>query len=329
MKKRMREVLIIILLGCIGLLWGWTAYVQDREEPIDVIYIPKIIDDTNEFWSSLLAGAKMAAQEYNVNLRIVAAESELDYEGQNEWILWAVEQKPDAIMISACDYNGTLTAARKVKESGIPLIFVDSNVEEPLEDCMVSTDNFIAGTRLGELAKQMISDGTKIAVVSHVKKSSTAKERMDGIAYALDESAGQIVQVVYGDSDYAQAQRVTSELLNDYPDIGLIIATNEYSAVGAVRAVKNAGRQNEIAMIGFDNSIEQVQFLEEGILDGIVVQKSFNMGYLGVQQAAAIVRGEPYQRYIDSGSATITVENMQEPESQKLLFPFIQEEYQY
>ena len=194
---------------------------------------------------------------------------------------------------------------------------------------MVSTDNFIAGTRLGELAKQMISDGTKIAVVSHVKKSSTAKERMDGIAYALDESAGQIVQVVYGDSDYAQAQRVTSELLNDYPDIGLIIATNEYSAVGAVRAVKNAGRQNEIAMIGFDNSIEQVQFLEEGILDGIVVQKSFNMGYLGVQQAAAIVRGEPYQRYIDSGSATITVENMQEPESQKLLFPFIQEEYQY
>ena len=82
-------------------------------------------------------------------------------------------------------------------------------------------------------------------------------------------------------------------------------------------------------MIGFDNSIEQVQFLEEGILDGIVVQKSFNMGYLGVQQAAAIVRGEPYQRYIDSGSATITVENMQEPESQKLLFPFIQEEYQY
>ena len=194
---------------------------------------------------------------------------------------------------------------------------------------MVSTDNFIAGTRLGELAKQMISDGIKIAVVSHVKNSSTAKERMDGIAYALDESAGQIVQVVYGDSDYAQAQRVTSELLNDYPDIGLIIATNEYSAVGAVRAVKNAGRQNEIAMIGFDNSIEQVQFLEEGILEGIVVQKSFNMGYLGVQQAAAIVRGEPYQRHIDSGSATITLENMQEPESQKLLFPFIQKEYQY
>ena len=160
MKKRMREVLVIIVLGCAGVLWGWTVYVQDRNEPIDVIYIPKIIDDTNEFWSSLLAGAKMAAQEYNVNLRIVAAESELDYEGQNEWILWAVEQKPDAIMISACDYNGTLAAARKVKESGIPLIFVDSNVEEPLEDCMVSTDNFIAGTRLGELAKQMISDGT-------------------------------------------------------------------------------------------------------------------------------------------------------------------------
>ena len=81
-------------------------------------------------------------------------------------------------------------------------------------------------------------------------------------------------------------------------------------------------------MIGFDNSVEQVQFLEEGILDGIVIQKSFNMGYLAVEQAAAIVKGEPYQAHIDSGSVAVTRENMQKPENQKLLFPFIQKQYQ-
>lgn len=327
MKKRIGEVIIIIVFVFFASFWGWNRYMNEQQAVLEIIYIPKTTDSTNEFWSSLLAGARVAAEEENVKLTIAAPEKEEDYEKQNELILWAIEQKPDAILISACDYTGNLEAVRKVRENKIPLVFVDSDVYGDIGDSMVATDNFIAGVKMGELAKQSILGEKQIAIVGHVKNSSTAMERIEGIQYELEDSGLEIVEVVYCDSNYDRAEEMTSRLIEDYPNLGLIIGTNEYAAVGAARAVKKLGYQDQIHMIGFDSSIEQVQFLEEQIFDGIVIQKAFNMGYLGVEQAVAIVRGEPYQKNIDSGSTVITLENMQEPENQKLLFPFVGKQY--
>ena len=52
---------------------------------------------------------------------------------------------------------------------------------------MVATDNFIAGVRMGELAKEKMTADTQIAIVSHIKNSTTAMERMEGIRYALGD----------------------------------------------------------------------------------------------------------------------------------------------
>ena len=76
-------------------------------------------------------------------------------------------------------------------------------------------------------------------------------------------------------------------------------------------------------MVGFDNSIEDVQLLEEGVFVGIVVQKPFNMGYLGIEQAYKILKNEEFKVQLDSGSELITKENMYTEENQKLLFPFV------
>lgn len=329
MSRRHRSVVCAGALLIVGiLLLGYDRYMQERNRELSIIYIPKVEDEDNQFWSTLLAGARLAADEKNIRLTIAAPKSEQDYDGQNALILWAIEQQPDAILLSPCDYEENLAAARLVGESKIPLVLVDSGVKEELGDCMVATDNFIAGVRMGELAKEKMTADTQIAIVSHIKNSTTAMERMEGIRYALGDQGGQIAEIVYCDSDYGRAEELTEEILAAHPGIGLIIGTNEYAAVGAARAVKRMGKGEEITMIGFDNSVEQVQFLEEGILDGIVIQKSFNMGYLAVEQAAAIARGEPYQAHIDSGSVAVTRENMQKPENQKLLFPFIQKQYQ-
>ena len=63
-------------------------------------------------------------------------------------------------------------------------------------------------------------------------------------------------------------------------------------------------------VIGFDNSLEQIKFLEKGVFQAIVVQKSFNMGYLAVETALKVLKGENVPPVIDSGSELITKENM-------------------
>lgn len=75
-------------------------------------------------------------------------------------------------------------------------------------------------------------------------------------------------------------------------------------------------------MAGFDSSIEEIRLLEEGVFDAIVIQKPFNMGYLGIETAVKAARGKEVAPYVDSGSELITKENMYTEENQKLLFPF-------
>ena len=101
----------------------------------------------------------------------------------------------------------------------------------------------------------------------------------------------------------------------------MIVGLNEYSAVGAARAVKALGKTDQIRMGSIDSSMEQIQYLEAGIYEALVIQKPFNMGYLGVETAVNAVRGRKIAKSTDSGSELITKENMYTEENQKLLFP--------
>ena len=75
-------------------------------------------------------------------------------------------------------------------------------------------------------------------------------------------------------------------------------------------------------MVGFDSSLEEIQFLESGVFDAIVVQRPLNMGYLGVSMAYQAARSIEVPKIVESGSVLITRETIYTEENQKLLFPF-------
>ena len=105
-----------------------------------------------------------------------------------------------------------------------------------------------------------------------------------------------IVDVVYCDSRYDKSYELTMELIRQYPGLKMIAGMNEYSSVGAARAVKAARRKIRVRVVGVDSSQEAVQLMEHGIFQGIVVQKAFKMGYLGVQETVRLLRGKPMRR---------------------------------
>lgn len=293
-----------------------------ENEEIKIVYVSKVIDENNAFWFSLIEGAQIAAKEYGVDLTVVAPDSEIDYETQNQMIEDAIAMNPDAILLSPADNQKTLTAAKKIKEAGIKLILVDSEMEEPIQDALIATDNYEAGKKVGQLVKDLIKDDSKIAIVSHVQGTSTAIAREAGLRDALGEEQSRIVDVVFSDSQYEKAYQVTKQLLQEHPDVTIIAGLNEYSAIGAARAVRDMGLSDSIKMVGFDSSQEEIQLLEAGIFEGIVVQKAFNMGYIGLETAVEILRGDNVATNIDSGSNIVRKDDIYTDENQKLLFPF-------
>ncbi len=160
-----------------------------------------------------------------------------------------------------------------------------------------------------------------IGIVGHVQGSSTATGREEGFRAGLGGAGDQVAEIVFCDSDTERAYELTCGLLEKYPDMNMIVGLNEYSAVGAARAVKEQGLSDSIRMAGIDSSVEQIQLLEEGVYEALAIQKPFNMGYLGVETAVKLLEGEQVETYINSGSELVTKENMYTEENQKLLFP--------
>lgn len=295
-----------------------------KEEQWRLIFVPKTIDPANGFWTSLIDGAQLGAKEYGAQLEVMGETTEEDIEGQIRNIRKCMEQKPDAMLVAPCDYIRTADVLEEAAEQGIKIILLDSVVERDVAECVIATDNFEAGRTLGKFARSLLKDdkNPKIGIVAHVQGASTAMERERGIRDGLGSNADAIQDVVFCDSSYDKAYVLTVNLLTRYPDINLLIGTNEYAAVGAARALKDMKLAGKVRLIGFDSLIEEIQLLEEGVFQGIVIQKPFNIGYLGVEQAVRLLEGAAVEKNLSVGSRLITKDNMYEEENQRLLYPF-------
>ncbi len=324
MKKYRKWVAAFLIVCVAGMTAGMIYYrnATGGERRLSLIYIPKVVDGTNDFWTSLILGTQMAAKEYKAEIEIMAPEEENDVEGQNRILAEAVEKQPDAILISPSSFTESNELLQKAKNQGIKVTFIDSYTQENIQDITVATDNVEAGKQLGEFAASMLEPDDQIAVVAHVKGVSTAVEREQGFRDGLGKMADNIVDVVYCDSSYEKSFALTTELMEKYPDLKMVAGMNEYSSVGAARAVKAAGSEDRIKVVGVDSSQEAVQLMEHGVFRGIVVQKAFKMGYLGVEETVRLLRGQSYETNIDSGCQLVTPENMYSGEIEKLLFPF-------
>ena len=320
-KKWLSICLVICLIGGIGGA-AWYRQKKIEERRMSLVYIPKVEDSTNDFWKALILGTKMAAKEYNADIEIKAPAEENDIERQNELLKEAISEEPDAILFSPSSFTESDDLLKEAKEKGIRISFIDSYTEEKVQDLTVATDNLEAGEKLGKFAATLLDPDDQIAIVAHVKGVSTAVEREEGFRKGLGDLAKNIVEVVYCDSQYEKSRKLTQELMEKYPNLKMVAGMNEYSSVGAARAVKAAGAKDRIQVVGVDSSQEAVQLMENGVFKGLVVQKAFKMGYIGVKETILMLRGKSYEKDINSGCELVTPDNMYDSEIEKLLFPF-------
>ena len=323
--KRIKKSRVVKAVPAVLLILAAIFFIRDKwqpEKPVKIVFLPKVRDKTNDFWMSIISGGQSAAKEFDAELIVLAPDIETDYELQEKYVEEAIKLKPAAVVISPILYEEMTDTVRKVKEAGIKLVMMDSNLDESLEDCYVATNNVEAGKQMGQKILDYIDEDSKIVIMSHVKDSSTAMEREQGVREGLGRFEENIVEVLYSNSDYEQAYLLTKELMERRSDITLIAGTNLYSTVGVGRAVREMKLEDRVQIVGFDNDVEGIQYMEEGIIDTLIVQNPFNMGYLSVQKAVELVRGHKVEHIIYSDTEVITLENIYDKENQKLLFPF-------
>ena len=320
--KKVFIMAVILIAASVVIFIGLLKPEATQTRKCSLIYIPKIRDDTNDFWTSVISGCRMATEEYESELEIMAPDKEENVEEQNRLLRAAIEKKPDAILFSPSSMNASDELLEEAKDKGIRITYIDSYTKEDLQDLTVATDNVNAGRMMGEYARTLLDKDSKIAIVSHVKGVSTAVEREQGFREGLGDYAENIVETVYCNSLYEKSYELAQKLMEKYPDLEMIAGMNEYSAVGVGRAVSDAGVKDRIDVVGVDCSQEAINLMEMGVYKGIIVQKAFRMGYIGVEETIHMLNGDAVEKNIDSGCELVTPENMYDSDIERLIFPF-------
>ncbi len=285
--------------------------------------IPKGL--THQFWLTVKKGADEAGKEFGIDIIWIGPEKETDVVKQINIVEDMIGRGVNAIVMAACDQDALVDVIKRAEEKGIPVVTIDSGVNSDLPVSFVATDNIAGAEAAAQELAHAIGEEGPVGLIPFVKGAATSELREEGFKKGIAAFPNvKLVDTQYCQSDVAKAMNVTEDMLTAHPDMKGLFATNEPAAIGAVQAVEAAGRGGEFKIVAFDASPDEITALEKGTIHALIVQNPFKMGYLGVKSAYDHLKGEPVEKRIDTGVEVITKENLNDPETQKLLHPLAQ-----
>jgi ribose transport system substrate-binding protein len=284
-----------------------------------VVFIPK--GRAHVFWQSVHAGA-IAAMRENPGYTIIwnGPASETDYEGQIQIVDAAINQHVDAICLAPIDEKVLVAVVERAAAQGIPVMIFDSPIGSDKFVAQVATDNYAGGqlgaARIGEI----LHGHGKIAEVAVQPGSASTMARERGFEEKLtrDSPGIKLVDKQYGMADFGQSLKVAENMLTAAPDLNGMFASNESSTVGAVRALKDKAG---VKLVGFDSSPQLVEALKTGVVDSLIVQDPFQMGYKSMVAAVTKLKGGTPQRIQNITPTLVTRENMDLAEIRNKISP--------
>lgn len=321
--RKLKSIAVCAL--CLCLLLG-LAGCAAAQRPLRVTLVLKTETDVAEFWGMLLSGVRKAAEEYGVELTVRTSPTETAIDEQIELIRQTAAEKPDVMILSAADYDRCAEATEEAIAAGIGVVAVDTDVNAEGRACFVGSNNYQIGQEMGSQMASYLPEGGKVAVIQHMLTTTTGIDRTRGVVDALTQAGNiEILGSYCCDNSTLRAKEITTALLEEEPDIRGFVCTNEVCNVGAANALVELGMGGKVFVVGCDNSQRQIALLEQNIIQAIVIQRPFNMGYMAVQQAVRVAQGEEPEDFVEVACVLITRENMYTQENQKLLFPVMEQ----
>ena len=317
--------LLSLLLVCLCLCLCLNACSLPKKENTTRSIALICKSDTTEFWRSVIAGANAARSEYNVQLNIKAPETEEDYQAQNDFIRQAVDEGAEAIIFSAISYTDNAEAINDAVAKGVKVVIIDSDVDSDGVSIRIGTDNVGAGHKAAQAVLDTGLGELYVGVVNFDKVSQNGREREQGLRELLEknERVRQIYTINVA-TDENEACEKAKQLMEEHPQINVLVGLNEPLSVGVAMAVAQENVSDRVCVVGFDTNVTCIDLMQQDVVTALIVQNPYAMGYLGVEMACSLLNGEDVASgsLMDTSTSIVTKENMFAIENQKLLFPF-------
>ncbi len=274
------------------------------------------------FWQSVQAGAIAAAQESAVEISWNGPATETDFNGQLQIVDSMINRRVDAICLAPIDKKAMVSVVDRASKQGIPVVIFDSPVDTENFVSQVATDNYAAGAMAAARMGEILAGKGDVVIVAVQPGAASTMAREAGFEETLAKQFPnmKVLDKRYGMADYAKSLQVAENMLTAHPGIAGLFASNESSAAGASQALRSRGGA-KLKMVGFDSSAPLLEDLKKGLIDSLVVQQPFKMGYESVRAAVDHLAKKPVTKINNLAPILVTASNVNAPEVQAIISP--------
>ncbi len=268
----------------------------------DPITIAVVLGAANDpFYATLQSGILQGVQDVHADVQLIVRSPEhLDSKVQISILQELIARGDvDYLLVAPADMQQLIPVLEEAHEAGIQIITVDTFIADgdytsgsitfPLT--YIGSDNFTSGFAACQVLAENLQEGASIYIQHAGQGISTVDQRQAGCEAAAYAFGLEVVAVNYNSDDARVAQRQTTAILDQYPNLAGIFGTNYFGAYGAGLAVQQAGLGGQVKVVAIDATVSAVNLLQAGIITDIIAQKPYEMGYWAAVLAAAHSRG--------------------------------------
>ncbi len=265
-----------------------------------IALVPKAL--TGEYWVRCRKGAEDAARKLGVRLIFVGPSAETEVDRQIDVVESLLARGLDGLAISPCDASALVPTIEKVWAKKIPVVTVDSDARTDKKLAYIGTDNEKAGALAGQELARLIKGKGKVLIINGVPGAQNLMERIRGFRTVMKKHPGvHLLPEQACQSDQTLALNITENALTAHPDLKGIFGVNAPGAPGAAQAVVSAGKEGKVLIVGFDAIPDTLRFCADGVVQAIVEQRPYRMGYLSVEYLKKALEGGKVPKRVDTG----------------------------
>lgn len=247
---------------------------------------------SNDFWATMKKGIEEEAAKQGIKVDIFAAQSEDDTEGQLRILENCLAKNYKAIGVAPLSPTNLINGIVQANKKGIYVMNIDEKIDmDSLKAAggsviaFATTDNVKVGEKGANYIIDKLTDGGEVAIIEGKAGNASGEARKQGATAAFEAKDNiKLVGSQPADWDRQKALDTAASMIQQNPNLKAFYCCNDTMALGALQAVKNAGKLGEIMVVGTDGAAEALESVEAGELSATVAQNSAEIGAVSLRQ---------------------------------------------
>jgi ribose transport system substrate-binding protein len=276
------------MLAGTGLAFGLAAPAVRAQQRRTLAFVVNVSAD---FWTIARRGIEKANREHPDFGMEMVIPGQASAAEQRRVLDELLARRVAGVAISAINPASQTDVLNRVAAQSA-LFTTDSDAPASNRMVYIGTDNVAAGRRAGEEMKKAMPGGGRAMLFVGTMDADNARERVQGIREALRGGNIEIADVRTDESDFARARRNAEDALARDRDLNMMVGLWAYNTPQIYQAVREAGRQGQVKVVGFDEDALTLRGVADGTIHSTVVQQPFEFGYQSMKGLVRVLGGD-------------------------------------